>query len=162
MEAKKIMVKMVLDRWYSLLKVFDTILDSVSDEQMLKEVSPGKNRGIYLFGHLIAVHDDMLPILNLGEKLFPELEEPFIKFPDKATSVIPSSNDLRKMWRKQNEVLNQKFESLSPDEWFEKHNSISVEEFAKEPHRNKLNVMITRISHLSYHSGQLALLKQVS
>ncbi len=162
MEAKKIMVKMVLDRWYSLLKVFDTILDSVSDEQMLKEVSPGKNRGIYLFGHLIAVHDDMLPILNLGEKLFQELEEPFIKFPDKATSVIPSSNDLRKMWRKQNEVLNQKFESLSPDEWFEKHNSISVEEFAKEPHRNKLNVMITRISHLSYHSGQLALLKQVS
>lgn len=162
MEAKKIMVKMVLDRWYSLLKVFDTILDSFSDEQMLKEVSPGKNRGIYLFGHLIAVHDDMLPILNLGEKLFPELEEPFIKFPDKATSVIPSSNDLRKMWRKQNEVLNQKFESLSPDEWFEKHNSISVEEFAKEPHRNKLNVMITRISHLSYHSGQLALLKQVS
>ncbi len=159
MEAKQIMVKMVMDRWYSLLKVFDTILDSVSDEQMQKEVSPGKNRGIYLFGHLIAVHDDMMPILNLGEKLFPELEEPFIKFPDKATSVIPTSKELRAMWKKQNEVLNQKFESLKADEWFEKHNSISAVDFAKEPHRNKLNVMITRISHLSYHSGQLALLK---
>lgn len=159
MEANQIMVKMVLDRWYSLLKVFDTILDSVSDEKLQKEVSPGKNRGIYLFGHLIAVHDDMMPILNFGEKLFPELEEPFIKFPDKATSVTPTASELRTMWKKQNEVLNKKFESLKPSEWFEKHNSISAEDFVKEPHRNKLNVMITRISHLSYHSGQIALLK---
>ena len=159
MEANQIMVKMVLDRWYSLLKVFDTILDAVSDEKLEKEVPHGKNRGIYLFGHLIAVHDDMLPILNLGDKLFPQLEEPFIKFPDKATSSIPSAKELREMWRKQNEVLNKKFESLTPEQWFEKHNSISAEDFAKEPHRNKLNVMITRISHLSYHSGQLALLK---
>jgi DinB superfamily len=159
METNQIMVKMVLDRWYSLLKVFDTILDSVSDEKLEREVSPGKNRGLYLFGHLIAVHDDMMPILNLGEKLFPELEEPFIKFPDKATSVVPTAKELREMWKKQNEVLNKKFESLKPDEWFKKHNSISAEDFAKEPHRNKLNVMITRISHLSYHSGQLALLK---
>jgi hypothetical protein len=159
MEAKQIMVKMVLDRWYSLLKVFDTILDSVSDEQLQKEVSKGKNRGIYLFGHLIAVHDDMMPILNFGEKLFPQLEEPFLNLPDKATSVIPTAKELREMWKKQNEVLNKKFESLKPDEWFEKHNSISADDFAKEPHRNKLNVMITRISHLSYHSGQLALLK---
>ena len=37
MEANQIMVKMVLDRWYSLLKVFDTILDSVSDEKLEKE-----------------------------------------------------------------------------------------------------------------------------
>ncbi len=160
MEANQIMVKMVLDRWYSLLKVFDTILDSVSDEQMQKEVAPGKNRGIYLFGHLVAVHDDMMPILNFGEKLFPELEEPFIKFPDKATSVTPSASELRAMWKKQNEVLNKKFESLTPSQWFEKHNSISAEDFAKEPYRNKLNVMITRISHLSYHSGQLAMLKK--
>ena len=159
MESNQIMVKMVLDRWYSLLKVFDTILDSVSDEKLQKEVSPGKNRGIYLFGHLVAVHDDMMPILNFGEKLFPELEEPFIKFPDKATSTIPPASELRAMWKKQNEVLNKKFESLTPKEWFEKHNSISAEDFAKEPHRNKLNVMITRISHLSYHSGQIALLK---
>ena len=45
MESNQIMVKMVLDRWYSLLKVFDTILDSVSDEKLQKEVSPGKNLG---------------------------------------------------------------------------------------------------------------------
>ena len=148
MESNQIMAKMVLDRW-----------DSVSDEKLQKEVSPGKNRGIYLFGHLVAVHDDMMPILNFGEKLFPELEEPFIKFPDKATSTIPSASELHAMWKKQNEVLNKKFESLTPKEWFEKHNSISAEDCAKEPHRNKLNVMITRISHLSYHSGQIALLK---
>ena len=33
------------------------------------------------------------------------------------------------------------------------------EDFIKEPHRNKLNVLLTRTTHLAYHAGQLALLK---
>ena len=33
------------------------------------------------------------------------------------------------------------------------------EDFIKEPHRNKLNIILTRTTHLSYHTGQLALLK---
>lgn len=161
MTTNQIMVKMVLDRWYSLIKIFDTVLDSISDEQLQKEIVPGKNRGIYLLGHLIAVHDDMIPILNFGDKLYPELYGPFLKSPDKTINEIPSAKELRAFWGKQNEVLTQKFESLMPDEWFAKHNSVSAEDFVKEPHRNKLNVIITRISHLSYHTGQLVLIKLV-
>jgi hypothetical protein len=152
-------LKMVFDRWNGSIKNWDAILNNLSDETLLKEIAPGKNRGIYLLGHLIAVHDEMLILLDMGEKLYPELYEPFIKSPDKAVSQIPTAAELRSFWAKQCEVLKQKFESLKPEEWFEKHTAVSAEDFIKEPHRNKLNIIITRTSHLQYHSGQLVLLK---
>ncbi|MES2795604.1 MAG: DinB family protein [Bacteroidota bacterium] len=159
MKTNQIMVKMVFDRWQSLIKNCDNVLNSITDETLQKEIVSGKNRGIYLLGHLIAAHDDLLPLLGLGDKLYPELEEPFLSKPDKSIKEIPSAQELRAIWTEQNEILSRKFESLQPDEWFEKHNSVSVEDFAKEPHRNKLNVMLTRVSHLSYHLGQLILIK---
>jgi len=157
--ATEIMIKMVFDRWYALIKNFDTVLDLITDEQLQKEVSPGKNRGIYLLGHLTAVHDDMLPLLNLGEKLYPSLSEPFIKSPDKAVSELPSAKELRASWSNVNKVLAEKFSTVKPDEWFQKHNSVSAEDFIKEPYRNRLNIIITRTTHLSYHLGQFILLK---
>jgi len=159
MQTNQIMVKMVLDRWYSLIKNCDSVLDSVTDEQLEKEIVPNKNRGIYLLGHLIAVHDDLMPLLNFGDKLYPELHEPFIKSPDRSISEIPSAKELRAFWKKQNEILTQKIDSLQPGDWFLKHNSVSAEDFIKEPHRNKLNVLLTRTTHLSYHLGQLMLIK---
>ena len=58
-----------------------------------------------------------------------------------------------------NAALTNRFNTMQPGEWFEKHNSISAEDFAKEPHRNKLNVIITRSVHQGYHLGQMAYLK---
>ena len=137
----------------------DSILQSLTDEQLQKEVSPGKNRGIYLLGHLIAVHDDMVPLLSFGDRQYPALAETFIKSPDKSVSEIPSARELRKYWSTQKEFLAQKFNGLTADEWFEKHSSVSAEDFSKEPHRNKLNILLTRTTHLSWHTAQLALLK---
>jgi len=153
------MVKMVLDRWDACIKNADTLINSLADATLEKEIAPGKNRGIYLLGHLVAVHDDMLILLDMGEKLYPELHEPFLKSPDKSTNQIPSASELRNFWAKQCEVLKQKFEHLKPEEWLEKHTAVSSEDFIKEPHRNKLNIIITRTSHLQYHIGQLRLLK---
>jgi DinB superfamily len=160
MTTNQIIVKMVLDRWYGSIKNCDTLLNSITDEQLQKEIAPNKNSGVYLLGHLIAVHDDMLPLLNLGDKLYPELSKAFIHSPDKSVSEIPSAKELRASWNKMNEVLAQKFESLQPEDWFAKHNSVSAEDFSKEPHRNKLNIILTRTTHLTYHTGQLVLLKK--
>ena len=157
MTTSETMVKMVLDRWYASIKNCDTLLNSLNDEQLQKEIAPGKNRGIYLLGHLIAVHDEMMLLLNMGDKLYPELYEPFLKSPDNTSSIIPSVKELRTYWTKQCEVLNQKFEGLRPRDWFEKHNAVSAEDFLKEPHRNKLNIIITRTTHLAYHTGQIVL-----
>jgi hypothetical protein len=159
MNTTETAVKMVLDRWNASIKNCDTLFNSLADEQLQKEIVPNKNRGIYLLGHLIAVHDDMIRLLDLGDKLYPELFEPFIKSPDKEVAEIPTVASLREFWNTQNEVLSQKINSLSTEDWFQKHTAVSAEDFAKEPHRNKLNIIITRTSHLQYHIGQMVLLK---
>lgn len=158
MTTTNLIVKMVIDRWNGSIANLNKYLNSITDEQLQNEIAPGKNSGTYLLGHLIAVHDDMLILLNMGEKLFPELYEPFIKLADKTSIERPTVSALRACWTKQCEMMNAAFEKLKPEEWFEKHTAVSDEDFAKEPHRNKLNIIITRTSHLQYHTGQLVLL----
>ena len=158
--TNQIMVKMVLDGWNSQIKNGDALLEKLSVEQLNNQVAPGRNRGIYLLGHLIAVHDRMLPLLGLGEQLYPQLDEPFLKNPDNSKTAMPSVKELRQFWKNINSTLAGHFSKMQPDEWFQKHNSVSAEDFAKELHRNKLNVLLSRTNHLSNHLGQLVFLKK--
>lgn len=153
------MVKMILDRWNASLKNLDSLLDSIADEQLEKETSPGRNKGTYILGHLIAVHDHMLPLLNFGERKYPELEKTYIDSPDKAMNDYHSAKELRTIWNEQKADLKQKMEGLTAEQWFEKHTAVTEEDFAKEPHRNKLNIILTRTTHLAYHTGQMVYLK---
>lgn len=159
MAQTALILKMVFDRWNASIKNADTLFAALSDEALENEIAPGKNRGIYLLGHLIAVHDDMLVLLDMGERQYPELQEPFLKEADKKIAQLPSVAELRTFWANQCSVLKQKFDNLQPEQWFEKHTAVTAEDFAKEPHRNKLNIIITRTTHLQYHLGQLVLLK---
>lgn len=159
MNSNQILLKMIMDRWDASIKNCDTLINSLTDEELQKEIAPGKNRGVYLLGHLIAVHDEMLKLLDMGEKQYPELYEPFIVSPDKSMNDLPTVGVLRSFWSKQIKELKQKFEKLDFEQWLEKHTAVSEEDFAKEPHRNKLNIIITKTSHLQYHLGQLRLLK---
>jgi len=59
-----------------------------------------------------------------------------------------------------NATLSNAFKNLTEDQWFEKHTKVSDEDFAAAPHRNKLNVLMSRTSHLSYHQGQLIWMKK--
>jgi len=161
-QPQELLIKSALDTWYSQVSSVDKLLETLTDAQLQKEVSPNKNRGIYLLGHLVAVHDRLLSLLNLGTRLHPELDEAFITNPDNAAAIMPSLPDLRYYWKEVNDALAEHFNKLTPDEWFQKHNSVSEEDFAKEPHRNRLAVLINRATHLSYHSGQLVLLKMAS
>ncbi len=156
---KQIIIKSVLDLWNARMMEANNLFDELSDEQLQLEVAPGKNRGIYLLGHLTAVHDKMLPLLNFGGQLYPQLGDVFLSKPDKAVTEIPSAKELRLQWSAINSKLSEHLNNLKADEWFEKHTTVSVENFAKEPHRNKLNVVLSRTSHLAYHLGQVALLK---
>ncbi|HWY37563.1 MAG TPA: DinB family protein [Bacteroidia bacterium] len=157
---KQLIVKSVLDAWHSRLEAANKAFDSLTDEQLQNEVSPNKNRAIYLLGHLTAVHDKMLPLLNFEQQQFPHLDDVFLSKPDRSVSEIPSAKDLRANWKSVNSKLATHFNNLSPDEWFQKHSSVSAEDFVKEPHRNRLNVVIGRTNHLAYHLGQLALIKK--
>lgn len=154
----ELFVKMVIDRWNGSIANLNKHLDILTNEQLTEEIANGKNTGSYLLGHLIAVHDEMLILLGMGEKLYPELFEPFIKQPCNVGTQSPTVAELKEMWKKQNSHMQENFNKLKPEEWFEKHSAVSEEEFVKEPHRNKLNIIITRTSHLQYHIGQIVLL----
>ncbi|MEO8146318.1 MAG: DinB family protein [Bacteroidia bacterium] len=155
---QQVFIKMALDAWQKENAKVDKLFASHTDEQLMAEVAPGRNSGIYLIGHLTAVNDAMFPLLGLGEKLYPQLENVFIANKDKSGLEKPSVSDLKKYWNEINAKLSQHFNEMQPDDWFTKHNSVSAEDFAKEPHRNKLNIIISRSIHQGYHLGQLAFL----
>lgn len=157
-KKQEVLTKMVLDAWHSKVSQFDKLLSALSDEQLMKEVAPGRNRGIYLLGHLTTLADSIFPLLGY-EKLAPHLWKPFVQDPDNKNGDLPKVNELRQEWMKVKTVLAEKMAAISPDEWFQRHTSISEEDFAKEPHRNKLNVILSRVSHVDYHLGQIQFLK---
>jgi hypothetical protein len=132
---------------------------SFSDEEMQKEVAPGKNRLIYLLGHLTAVHDRMMPLLVLGPRLYPELDELFLTNPDKSAPLPPVA-EIRKAWHDVNDKLQAGFERLSPEEWLRKHGSVSDEDFAKDPQRNRFSILLNRTSHVAFHVGQMVLVRK--
>jgi hypothetical protein len=162
MDQQQLFIKMAVDGWNQQIKFTNNTLDKISDEQLLNEISPGKNRGIYLLGHLVAVHDLMLPLLRFEAASYPELVPAFIEAPDKTIADLPPVSQLREQWNIVNDKLATYINSLSPADWFTRHASVSEEDFAKEPHRNRLNVLMGRTSHLANHRGQIVLLVQKS
>jgi hypothetical protein len=111
----------------------------------------------YLWGHLTAVHDAMLPLLALRERLHPEFDVPFISNPDRLRADIPSHEQVRGAWSVVNAELWKGFEKMSPNDWALRHTSVSEEDFAKDPSRNRFAVLLSRTNHLSYHVGQAVL-----
>jgi hypothetical protein len=160
MDTKQLIVKSVLGAWNSRLETADKMFDALSDEDLLKEISPGRNRVVYILGHLALINDKMLPLLNFEGQHYAHLEDMFLNKPDKSVSDMPSAKEVRAIWKNINSKLARHFAALSADEWFQKHSSVSEEDFVKEPHRNRLNVIIGRTNHLQYHMGQVALLRK--
>lgn len=154
-----LLVQMTLTAWDAQNNYFNKLIGSLTDEQLMKEIAPGKNTGIYLLGHLIAVSDNLLPLLGFGERLFPALEDVFVKNPDKSGLNMPGIAELKENLEAVNAKLATAFKSCTVDEWLSKHAAVSAEDFAKEPHRNKLNVVISRTNHMANHIGQMILLK---
>ena len=157
--GNELFVKMALSAWDTQYSRVNKLFETLTEEQLLTETAPGRNRGIYLLGHLTAVSDGMLPLLGLGEKLHPELEPFFIRTPDKAKPDLAVA-DLKTYWKEVNAKLNLAMNQLPAAEWFMKHTAVSEEDFAKEPFRNRLNVLINRTNHMSYHLGQLVYLEK--
>ncbi len=160
--AKAIFIKMALSAWESYNTRVKKILDTLSEELLHTETAPGRNSGIYLIGHLVAVSDGLFPLLGFGERLYPQLDKIFLESPDKSDIERPSLNELKDYWNKVNAKLEDHISKMPEDEWFTRHNNVSEADFAKEPHRNKLNIIINRTSHTAYHLGQLIYLDKKS
>ena len=154
-----LLVKMTLTAWDTQNNYLNKLIESLPDEQLAKEIAPGRNTGTYLLGHLIAVSDALFPLLGFGDRLFPGLENIFITNPDKSGMDMPGIPQLKDNLKAVNAKLATHFRSATVDEWLSRHTAVSAEDFVKEPHRNKLNVVISRTNHMANHIGQMLLLK---
>jgi DinB superfamily len=159
MTNEELMGVTALNSWKLVVGRFDQGLAALTDEQLQIQVAPGKNRLFYLVGHLTAVHDRLFPLLGIGERLHPELDETYITNPDKTIADPLSADDLRKAWTDVNSKLTAAFEKFTPADWLQKHTAVSDEDFAKDPTRNRLAVVMSRTNHASFHSGQSVLAK---
>lgn len=157
---QELFIQSGLITWDQAIKRATGFFDGLSDEDLSREIVPGKNRVIYILGHLTAVHDRMLPLLGLGERLYPHLDEQFITNPDNAAANFPPAALLREYWTTINQRLTNHFRDWTPEEWLQKHTAVSDEDFAKEPHRNRFSLVINRAGHVQYHLGQLVLFKK--
>src|SRR5215204_3842552 len=159
MEQQEVFVQMALKAWNTQVYQANKFFDALPDDSVLREVAPGKNRIIYLLGHLIAVNDTMISLFGLGERLYAHLDEAFVKNPDRSGLEIPEISTLKADWKRSNEMLVDYFNRIPAADWFKKHTAMTDEDLVREPTRNKLSVLLNRTNHLSYHLGQLLLVK---
>jgi hypothetical protein len=156
MTSEEILVGAALKGWNAALERADKLFSNLSREELLKEVAPGRNRLIYLWGHLAATHDRMRSIMGLGERIHPEFDVIFLSTPDKQ-SLLPSVDEIKRWWDELNAALSKDLQTLSVADWLGKHTAVSEEDFAKDPLRNRYAILLSRTQHLSYHLGQTAL-----
>lgn len=154
-DQAELLVKTVIHNWNLQNQRLDSLLEQLSDEDLARETAPGRNTGNWLLGHLTAVNDGMLPLLGLRAKLYPWLQLIFIDNSDKSGLEFPSTADLRKFRKEVNAALTEYFNAMQVQDWTDRHQAVTEEDFQKEPHRNKIGMLINRTAHLSYHIGQL-------
>ncbi len=98
MTSHELPVKVAINSWRLVVERADKIFSRLTEDQLVSEVAPGKNRVIYLWGHLIAIHDAMFSILGLGPRLHPDLDAIFVDNSDRAVTEIPSAGHLKQYW----------------------------------------------------------------
>ena len=160
MNPQEITVKMALQSWDTQVSRATKVFDNLNDEQLWEEIAPGRNRGVYLLGHLIVVNEGLFKIFGLGERMHDNWDEAFLRNPDKAGLDFPSTSTLRQAWADVHSKLSIQFQTLSADAWFQRHQSMTDEDLEKDPARNKLSVLLNRTAHVAYHLGQVALIKK--
>ena len=157
MSTENSLIDAALRGWKSNVERVDKLFGTLSPEELEQQVTPGKNRLIYLWGHLAAVNDGLLPLLGIGERLHPELDAMFITKPDRSVELTVTAQSLKSAWDKINERLWEGFSKFSPADWTGRHTAVSEEDFEREPHRNRFTVLLGRTAHLAYHLGQATL-----
>ena len=157
MTNEKALIDSALRGWKFNVERADKLFGDLSPAQLEQPVAPGKNRLIYLWGHLAAVNDRLLPLLGIGARLHPEFDAMFISNPDKSVPLAISRPSLKRAWQEINQKLWEGFSKFSDSDWAQRHTAVSEQDFEREPHRNRFGVLLGRTAHLAYHLGQAAL-----
>ena len=147
-----------LMQWDTYNRNMQKALDSIRDQDFHKPIVPGGNSPSWLLGHLADTDDALLELFGIGQRMFPELAK--IYHHERGTNQTGhlSKEELNTKWKAIVSELDRVFKGMSETDWLARHMVVSEEDFKKQPHRNKLNVMLTRVTHKASHLGQIGLL----
>jgi len=159
MNQQQLFVQMGLASWNLQIARAEKVFNAFADEDFYKHIAPGKNRIIYLYGHLASYHDALKETLGLGKRSKPEYASLFLQIPDDTSTEYSSLEELKNYWASIHSELTSLFLALPAEEWFHRHNAMTDEDFAKDPTRNRLSVLLNRANHVAYHLGQINLVK---
>ena len=151
MTTEKSFIDSALRGWKFNVEQADKLFGSLSPGQLEQEVASGRNRLIYLWGHLAAANDRLLPLLGIQERLHPEFDGMFISNPDKSVQLAISGQSLKAAWQEINEKLWEGIWKFSASDWADRHTAVSAQDFEREPHRNRFGVLLGRTVHLACH-----------
>lgn len=132
-------------------------INALSDEDLKMELSPGKNHGVWLLGHLVVCDDDFSLYMGTGPLLYPEYYETF----GSGSKIQPVENyppaaELREYWKKIVEKNKKIYAELTDAELKELHSNMKDPE--KDFFKTKERICIFWQLHEMYHAGQLGVL----
>jgi hypothetical protein len=97
MANNNIVIEQLLDQWDSKVRQTTETFKSLGSKHAMQPVAPGRNRVIYLLGHLLAVQDRLFDAMELGDAIYPELDHLFLA-PQHASNVYPPFEELLCKW----------------------------------------------------------------
>ena len=146
-EQARLFSRIALRTWKATVGRFDDIVSALSDEELEREVAPGKSRLFYLVGHLTALHDRLLPALGLGERRYADLDAEFGDERDDHHASALSPRRLRQLWNEVNAALVAGMERLTPEQWLEAPASVAAP--------SRLSALLAWTAHVSLHATQM-------
>jgi hypothetical protein len=150
-------IEICLLQWTTYNTRMQKMLDTISDQNFNTPITANGNTPSWLFGHLVDTDDKLLELFGIRNRMFPELEKIYHHERGNNQKDHLSKVDLIAKWKAISSELDKAFQSWSEKEWMSRHNAVSEEDFKKEPQRNKLNVMLSRVAHKASHMGQVAM-----
>lgn len=151
-------LEIALLQWHTNTKRTLKTLESFADENFHRQIVPNGNSPSWLFGHLADTDDMLIELIGIRTRLYPELKNIYHHEKGTNQSGHLSKSDLIVRWKTIVDTLNHSFANMSEADWLTRHTAVSEEDFKKEPQRNKLNVLLSRVTHKAYHLGQIVLL----
>lgn len=146
-------------QWNTYNTRMQKVFDSISEENFSRPIFTNGNTPSWILGHLTDTDDALLELFGIGTRKHPELKTIYHHEKGNNQSGHLSKSELMQRWKSINADLDKAFKSWTEAEWLGRHTAVSEEDFKKEPHRNKLNVMLSRVSHRASHLGQIAMQK---
>ncbi len=150
-------LQICLLQWDTYNRRMQKVIDTITDENFNQPMVPDGNSPSWLLGHLADTDDKLLELFGIGKRIYPELSTIYHHERNTNQRGHLPKDELSAKWKKIVTELDNAFKNMTEADWLARHLSVTEEEFKKEPHRNKLNVFLSRISHKASHLGQIAM-----